>query len=228
MPSSLPSCLRSPTIPARDVRKIFSALFLGDWSMSSFRNFALDFRLGATLAVALSCSLLPTAGHAYTQEEQQACQPDAFRLCSSEIPDVDRVTACMIANRSQLSPECRQFFRAGPEADAAAARPAAVGKPMSIKPATTHKTKAPAKPKPRPKPRPSRKRRPSPTQPDSCACRRATGLVLFTSELPRDRKLRDACLLALSKIGSPITASTRRRARVERPLDLERRESVRP
>jgi hypothetical protein len=117
--------------------------------MSSFRNFALDFRLGATLAVALSYSLLPTAGHAYTEEEQQACQPDAFRLCSSEIPDVDRVTACMIAKQSQLSPECRRFFRAGPEPDEAVAAPA--GRPMSIKPATTHKTKTTTKTKPKPK-----------------------------------------------------------------------------
>lgn len=107
--------------------------------MSSFRNFG----LGATFGIALSLSLLPTAGHAYTQEEQQACQPDAFRLCNSEIPDVDRVTACMIAKKSQLSPQCRQFFRAGPEPDEAAAAPA--GRPMSIKPATAHKTRAPAK-----------------------------------------------------------------------------------
>jgi len=103
--------------------------------MSSFRNFA----LGATFTLALSYSLLPTAGHAYTQEEQQACQPDAFRLCGSEIPDVDRVTACMIANKSQLSPQCRVFFRAGPEPDEATDTPA--GRPMSIKRATTHKTK---------------------------------------------------------------------------------------
>jgi len=102
--------------------------------MSSFRNFA----LGATIAVALSCSL-PTAGHAYTQEEQQACQPDAFRLCGPEIPDVDRVTACMVAKRSQLSPQCRAFFRSGPERDEASA-PA--GSPMNIRPAAVHKSKA--------------------------------------------------------------------------------------
>jgi hypothetical protein len=95
--------------------------------MSSFRNFP----LGAALAAALAFSL-STTGHAYTPEEQQACQPDAFRLCSSEIPDVDRVTACMVARKSQLSPECRRFFRPDPE-PSAAVRPA--GKPMSIKPA---------------------------------------------------------------------------------------------
>jgi hypothetical protein len=49
----------------------------------------------------------------------------------------------MIAKKPQLSPQCRQFFRAGPEVDEAAASPA--GRPMSIKPATAHKTKAPAK-----------------------------------------------------------------------------------
>jgi hypothetical protein len=54
----------------------------------------------------------------------------------------------MIAKRSQLSPQCRQFFRDGPEPDEAAA-PA--GRPMSIKPATTHKAKAAAKAKARPK-----------------------------------------------------------------------------
>ena len=94
---------------------------------------------GAALALALSLLILPTKGHAYTQEEQQACQPDAFRLCSAEIPDVDRVTACMIARKSQLSPECRRFFRSDPEPDEAQApRP---GKPLSIKPAAPHPKK---------------------------------------------------------------------------------------
>lgn len=110
--------------------------------MSSFRNFA----LGAAFTVALS--LLPTSGQAYTDEEQQACQPDAFRLCSSEIPDVDRITACMVAKRAQLSPQCRRFFRSEPsEADAPAAAPS---KPMSIKPMTAKK--ANAKPKKTAKP----------------------------------------------------------------------------
>ena len=121
--------------------------------MSPFRNFG----LGATLAIALSLPLLSTSAHAYTQEEQQACQPDAFRLCGSEIPDVDRVTACMIAKKAQLSPQCRQFFRAGPEGDEAAARPVAAGRPMSIKPATTHKTKATTKATTKTKAKPKKK-----------------------------------------------------------------------
>ena len=42
---------------------------------------------------------------------RQACTPDAMRLCSDVIPDVARVTACMKAKSSQLSPACRVFLR---------------------------------------------------------------------------------------------------------------------
>jgi hypothetical protein len=107
---------------------------VGDF-MSLFANC----RVGAAAAAALLLVMLPSVGHAYTPEEQQACQPDAFRLCGPEIPDVDRVTACMVAKRSQLSPQCRAFFRAGPERDEASA-PA--GGPMNIRPAAVHKPKA--------------------------------------------------------------------------------------
>ena len=99
-------------------------------------------QFGLMLATALSVSLLPTAGRAYTPEQQQACSGDAFRLCSAEIPDVDRVTVCMIAKKSQLSPGCRVFF--GPEEPEAV--PAAAATPMSITPATVRKSKKPTKP----------------------------------------------------------------------------------
>lgn len=62
-------------------------------------------------ATALALGLLTTASFAYTQEQQQLCSGDAMRLCSSEIPDVDRVTACMIQKRAQLSDGCKSVFR---------------------------------------------------------------------------------------------------------------------
>ncbi len=37
---------------------------------------------------------------------------DAFSLCGSEIPDVQRVTACMVRKQAELSPGCRVYFRA--------------------------------------------------------------------------------------------------------------------
>jgi hypothetical protein len=108
-----------------------------------------NFHLGLMLATALSSLVLwPASSEAYTPEEQQACSGDAFRLCSSEIPDVDRVTVCMIRNKEQLSPPCRVFFRSGPEPDLVQGDS---GAPLSIKPAAArrhtkpHSLKKPAK-----------------------------------------------------------------------------------
>jgi hypothetical protein len=107
-----------------------------------------SFQFGLTFATALSFSMLPTLGRAYTPEQQQACSDDAFRLCSADIPDVDRVTVCMIRNKSQLSPGCRVYFRSEPEG-AGAATPVSAGKPLSIGPATSRKPAGTKPPKPR-------------------------------------------------------------------------------
>jgi len=95
-----------------------------------------NFQLGLMLATALSVSIWPAASRAYTPEQEQACTNDAFRLCSAEIPDVDRVTLCMARNKSQLSPGCRAQFRPEPEAEVT---PVAVGRPVSIRPAHSRK-----------------------------------------------------------------------------------------
>jgi hypothetical protein len=107
------------------------------------------FHFGLLLATALPVSMWATAGQAYTPEEQQACSDDAFRVCGPEIPDVDRVTACMIRNKSQLSPGCRVFFRSSEPVPAATR---ATTGPLSISPATEQK---PVKPRQSKKPRKS-------------------------------------------------------------------------
>lgn len=102
-----------------------------------------NFQFGLMLATALSVSMLATTSQAYTPEQEQACSGDAFRLCSADIPDVDRVTACMVRNKSELTPGCRAFF--GPsEAERA---PAIASKSVSLKPATARKPAKPSKPK---------------------------------------------------------------------------------
>src|SRR4030088_1576107 len=80
-----------------------------------------NFQIGLMLAAAVLVSLWPAASRAYTDDQQQACMGDAFRVCGAEIPDVERVRLCMSRNKSLLSPGCRAQFRAGPEA--AAERP---------------------------------------------------------------------------------------------------------
>ena len=94
-------------------------------------------------------SMLPATGRAYSPEQEQACSGDAVRLCSPEIPDVDRITACMIRNKAQLSPGCRVFFRPEPEASVTAV---AAGGPLRIRPFTSRSRSAPG--------RANRKRRP--------------------------------------------------------------------
>jgi hypothetical protein len=106
-----------------------------------------SFRFGLMLAAALLVSMWSSSGQAYTPEQEQACTGDAFRLCSSEIPDIGRVTACMVAKKSQLSPACRAQFR--PDPSEAAARPA--GRPTVIRPATPRKAVS-AKPRKAKKP----------------------------------------------------------------------------
>lgn len=45
-----------------------------------------------------------------THEQQMACTPDVWRLCGQEIPDVERIKACLRANVPRLSPPCRAVF----------------------------------------------------------------------------------------------------------------------
>lgn len=68
-------------------------------------------RLGGGFVLAAALSVWPAAGWAYTADQQQACMGDAFSLCGSEIPDVQRVTACMVRKQAELSPGCRVYFR---------------------------------------------------------------------------------------------------------------------
>jgi hypothetical protein len=66
------------------------------------------FRRAAMIAAfAVSFSALSTSSYAHSAEAQQMCMGDAFRLCSSDIPDVSKVTACMMKNRANLSTGCR-------------------------------------------------------------------------------------------------------------------------
>jgi hypothetical protein len=45
-----------------------------------------------------------------TWEQQMACTPDVWRLCSEQVPDVSRIVACLRQNTPQLSNNCRAVF----------------------------------------------------------------------------------------------------------------------
>jgi hypothetical protein len=81
---------------------------LGEMSMQIVRFICL-------LALLAGASLLRAEGAnaQASPDVQQACTPDAMRLCSQFIPDVAKITACMKAKHSQLSAACMTAMRGG-------------------------------------------------------------------------------------------------------------------
>lgn len=73
-------------------------------------------RIVLSLMVAIGGAAVLLQGAAYAQdnqgtmEQQIACTPDVWRLCSSQIPDVNRIVGCLRQNTSQLSAPCRAVF----------------------------------------------------------------------------------------------------------------------
>jgi hypothetical protein len=94
-------------------------------------------------ATILMLAMLTTVSHAYTLEQQEMCAGDAMRLCSSEIPDVERITACMERQRDSLSAGCKAMFEVetpaaateSPVSESPSARPS---KPINLTPKLKH------------------------------------------------------------------------------------------
>ena len=88
------------------------------------------------IATTLAFGMLTSVSQAYTQEQEQMCAGDAMRLCGAEIPDVDRVTACMVQKRASLSDGCKAVFRyVAPAATPASYAPSAKpSKPLNLTP----------------------------------------------------------------------------------------------
>jgi hypothetical protein len=61
-------------------------------------------------AVAFMVMIMAPPAIAYTQEDADACTPDAMRLCQNAIPYAGRVTLCLVKNKRQLSSTCTVVF----------------------------------------------------------------------------------------------------------------------
>jgi phosphopantetheinyl transferase len=98
-------------------------------------------RLAITAAFMLG--MLTTVSQAYTLEQQEMCSGDAMRLCASEIPNVERITACMEERRDSLSERCRAVFETDtpaavnetPATETPAAKPS---RPVNLTPKFRH------------------------------------------------------------------------------------------
>src|SRR3954465_2307055 len=78
-----------------------------------------------------------------TWEQQMACTPDVWRLCSDQVPDVGRIVTCLRQNTPQLSNNCRAVFES--QANAQQQQPATRGQQQRIAP----RSRAAPQPQPR-------------------------------------------------------------------------------
>ena len=91
------------------------------------------------IATVFALGMLTSVSQAYTPEQEQMCTGDAMRLCGSEIPDVERVTACMIRQRASLSDGCKAVFQYQPPVAATPVSYAPSAKPSKPLNLTPHK-----------------------------------------------------------------------------------------
>jgi hypothetical protein len=70
-----------------------------------------SFCLLAASLVALGGSVVAKA--ASRDEQTHACRGDAIHFCAAEIPDEEKITACMKQHIDELSPACRAMFGNG-------------------------------------------------------------------------------------------------------------------
>jgi len=98
--------------------------------------------LGVALAIG-GMAAMGAAAEEYrgTMEQQMACTPDVWRLCSDQIPDVNRIVACLQQNTPQLSSGCRAVFQSNNQVQPQAPRNRVAPSPRS---------NAPPPPPPRP------------------------------------------------------------------------------
>lgn len=64
-------------------------------------------RIALLFAIAFAATALSARPSLAFSEAQQMCTGDAMRLCGHEVPNIQRITACMVRHRAQVSPGCR-------------------------------------------------------------------------------------------------------------------------
>jgi hypothetical protein len=100
-------------------------------------------KIALTLGFVLSISTVATSSSfAYSAKARQMCTGDAFRLCSSEIPDIARIIVCMRRNKANLSPGCRAVMDQE-DTEATKTKPAQTA-PVAQKPSVATPVEQPA------------------------------------------------------------------------------------
>jgi hypothetical protein len=91
-------------------RPVFkSTLSVGGTGQMLLPRLAASFAL---ICLVSTAALAVDKGPTLRDRQQAACYGDAQKLCGDFIPDVDKVTTCMTAKRSQISAGCAKYFDA--------------------------------------------------------------------------------------------------------------------
>lgn len=62
------------------------------------------------LALTILASITALGSAAENDEGRKACTNDANTLCPDELPDREKVYACLVKNINQLSPPCKKVI----------------------------------------------------------------------------------------------------------------------
>jgi hypothetical protein len=74
--------------------------------MHKFRNVLVGIAI-----IASSTAVSSTSFALGTAEQRAACMGDVFTHCAAYIPNEQKIAACLIAKRHQLSPGCQAQFK---------------------------------------------------------------------------------------------------------------------
>lgn len=78
--------------------------------MKRLRQAGIFFGAALAMGLAIAASTQPGFANSGTAEEQAACTPDVLSLCFFEIPNEDRIVACLNRKRDRLSVACRNVI----------------------------------------------------------------------------------------------------------------------
>jgi hypothetical protein len=66
--------------------------------------------LGVSMLAVVLCTAHPVAAATIEQQRHKACRSDALHFCKAEIPNREKIIACMKQHMSELSPGCQAMF----------------------------------------------------------------------------------------------------------------------
>ncbi|NKJ48607.1 hypothetical protein CIC12_18060 [Burkholderia sp. SG-MS1] len=69
------------------------------------------------VASLVALGAVTSANAASRDEQSKACRGDAMHFCAADIPNEDKITACMKQHIDELSPACRAMFKGGKKAE---------------------------------------------------------------------------------------------------------------